>query len=374
MKGNKVRVAIIGVGNCASSLVQGVHYYRDADESKFVPGLMHVNLGGYHVRDIEFSAAFDVDANKVDKDLSEAIFAPPNNTCRFADVPQANVRVRRGMTHDGLGRYLSGKIQKAPGATDDIVATLRASRTDVVVSYLPVGSEMATKWYVEQVLAAGCAFVNCIPVFIASQSYWRRRFKQRGLPLIGDDIKSQLGATITHRALAHLFRDRGVRLDRTYQLNFGGNTDFLNMLERERLESKKISKTRAVTSQLDYPLSDDDAHVGPSDYVPWLKDRKWCYIRLEGTTFGDVPLNCEVKLEVWDSPNSAGVVIDAVRCARLALDRGIGGALIGPASYFMKSPPRQFTDHEARERTEEFIRNDSASSAATTISKAHAAR
>jgi myo-inositol-1-phosphate synthase len=357
MKDNKVRVAIIGVGNCASSLVQGVEYYRAADEHKFVPGLMHVNLGGYHVRDIEFSAAFDVDVNKVDKDLAEAIFAPPNNTCRFADVPPANVRVRRGMTHDGVGKYLHGKIHKAPGPTADIVETLRSSRTDVVVSYLPVGSEMATKWYVEQVLAAGCAFVNCIPVFIASQPYWRRRFKQRGLPLIGDDIKSQLGATITHRALAHLFRERGVRLDRTYQLNFGGNTDFLNMLERERLESKKLSKTRAVTSQLDYPLSDEDAHVGPSDYVPRLKDRKWCYIRLEGTTFGDVPLNCEVKLEVWDSPNSAGVVIDAVRCAKLALDRGIAGALIGPASYFMKSPPQQFSDHEARERTEAFIRN-----------------
>ena len=355
MNGKKVRVALIGVGNCASSLVQGVEYYKNADEKKFVPGLMHVNLGGYHVRDIEFSAAFDIDANKVDKDLAEAIFIAPNNTCRFADVPLTGVKVRRGMTHDGLGKYLEGKITKAPGATADIVETLRASRTDVVVSYLPVGSEMATKWYVEQILTAGCAFVNCIPVFIASQPYWRRRFKQRGLPLIGDDIKSQLGATITHRALAHLFRERGVRLDRTYQLNFGGNTDFLNMLERDRLESKKLSKTRAVTSQLDYPLAPDDAHVGPSDYVPWLRDRKWCYIRLEGTTFGDVPLNCEVKLEVWDSPNSAGVVIDAVRCAKLALDRGVGGALIGPASYFMKSPPRQFTDHEARARTEAFI-------------------
>jgi myo-inositol-1-phosphate synthase len=355
MNGKKVRVALIGVGNCASSLVQGVEYYKNADEKKFVPGLMHVNLGAYHVRDIEFSAAFDIDANKVDKDLAEAIFIAPNNTCRFADVPLTGVKVRRGMTHDGLGKYLEGKITKAPGTTADIVETLRASRTDVVVSYLPVGSEMATKWYVEQILTAGCAFVNCIPVFIASQPYWRRRFKQRGLPLIGDDIKSQLGATITHRALAHLFRERGVRLDRTYQLNFGGNTDFLNMLERDRLESKKLSKTRAVTSQLDYPLAPDDAHVGPSDYVPWLRDRKWCYIRLEGTTFGDVPLNCEVKLEVWDSPNSAGVVIDAVRCAKLALDRGVGGALIGPASYFMKSPPRQFTDHEARARTEAFI-------------------
>jgi myo-inositol-1-phosphate synthase len=355
MNGKKVRVALIGVGNCASSLVQGVEYYKNADENKFVPGLMHVNLGGYHVRDIEFSAAFDIDANKVDKDLAEAIFIAPNNTCRFTNVPLTGVKVRRGMTHDGLGKYLEGKITKAPGATADIVETLRASRTDVVVSYLPVGSEMATKWYVEQILTAGCAFVNCIPVFIASQPYWRRRFKQRGLPLIGDDIKSQLGATITHRALAHLFRERGVRLDRTYQLNFGGNTDFLNMLERDRLESKKLSKTRAVTSQLDYPLAPDDAHVGPSDYVPWLRDRKWCYIRLEGTTFGDVPLNCEVKLEVWDSPNSAGVVIDAVRCAKLALDRGTGGALIGPASYFMKSPPKQFSDHEARARTEAFI-------------------
>jgi myo-inositol-1-phosphate synthase len=363
MNESKLRVALIGVGNCASSLVQGVEYYKNADENEFVPGLMHVNLGGYHVRDIEFSAAFDIDANKVERDLAEAIFAAPNNTCRFAEVPLLGVKVRRGMTHDGLGKYLQAKIPKAPGTTDDVAGILRATRTDVVVSYLPVGSEMATKWYVEQILTAGCAFVNCIPVFIASQPYWRKRFKQRGLPLIGDDIKSQLGATITHRALAHLFRERGVRLDRTYQLNFGGNTDFLNMLERERLESKKLSKTRAVTSQLDYALSDDDAHVGPSDYVPWLKDRKWCYIRLEGTTFGGVPLNCEVKLEVWDSPNSAGVVIDAVRCAKLALDRGIGGALIGPASYFMKSPPQQFTDHEARERTEAFIRNQEASPA-----------
>ena len=357
MSGRKVKVAIIGVGNCASSLVQGVEFYKNAPPDEFVPGLMHVSLGGYHVRDIEFSAAFDIDAEKVGKDLSDAIFATPNNTYRFADVPRSGVEVRRGMTHDGLGKYLSQKIRKAPGATDDIVGTLRSTRTDVVVSYLPVGSEMATKWYVEQVLEAGCAFVNCVPVFIASQPYWRKRFKQRGLPIIGDDIKSQLGATITHRVLANLFRERGVRLDRTYQLNFGGNTDFLNMLERERLESKKISKTNAVTSQLDYPLSNDDAHVGPSDYVPWLHDRKWCYIRLEGTTFGNVPLNCEVKLEVWDSPNSAGVVIDAVRCAKVALDRGMAGALIGPSSYFMKSPPQQFTDNEARERTEAFIRN-----------------
>jgi myo-inositol-1-phosphate synthase len=358
--GKKVRVAIIGVGNCASAFVQGIEFYNKAREDEFVPGLMHVSVGGYHVRDIEFSAAFDIDANKVGKDLSEAIFIAPNNTCKFADVPHKGIRVQRGMTHDSLGKYLSQRISKAPGATDDIAAILRSTHTDVVVSYLPVGSEMATKWYVEQVLEAGCAFVNCIPVFIASQPYWRKRFKQRGLPIIGDDIKSQLGATITHRVLAHLFRERGVRLDRTYQLNFGGNTDFLNMLERERLESKKISKTNAVTSQLDYPLSTDQAHVGPSDYVPWLQDRKWCYIRLEGTTFGNLPLNCEIKLEVWDSPNSAGVVIDAVRCAKLALDRGISGALIGPSSYFMKSPPQQFTDHEARARTEAFIRNEKA--------------
>jgi myo-inositol-1-phosphate synthase len=357
-KNRKVRVALIGIGNCASSLVQGVEFYRNATAGDSVPGLMHVSLAGYHVGDIEFSAAFDIDAEKVGKDLAEAIFTPPNNTCKFAAVPATGIEVQRGMTHDGLGKYLSQKIRKAPGATDDVAGILRSTRTDVVVSYLPVGAEMATKWYVEQVLEAGCAFVNCIPVFIASQPYWRKRFKERALPIIGDDIKSQLGATITHRVLANLFRERGVRLERTYQLNFGGNTDFLNMLERERLESKKISKTNAVTSQLDYPLSNDNAHVGPSDYVPWLGDRKWCYIRLEGTTFGNVPLNCEIKLEVWDSPNSAGVVIDAVRCAKLALDRGISGALIGPSSYFMKSPPQQFTDSEARERVEAFIRNE----------------
>jgi myo-inositol-1-phosphate synthase len=356
--GNKVRVAIIGVGNCASSLVQGVEFYKSAPEDEFVPGLMHACLGGYHVRDIEFSAAFDIDVNKVGKDLSEAIFTAPNNTYKFAEVPRLNVLVLRGMTHDSLGKYLTHTIRKAPGATDDIAGALRATRTDVVVSYLPVGSEMATKWYVEQVLEAGCAFVNCIPVFIASQPYWRKRFKDRGLPILGDDVKSQLGATIVHRMLAHLFEQRGVRLDRTYQLNFGGNTDFLNMLERERLESKKISKTNAVISQLANPLSSDDAHVGPSDYVPWLQDRKWCYIRMEGTTFGNVPLNCELKLEVWDSPNSAGVVVDAVRCAKLALDRGIGGALIGPSSYLMKSPPQQFSDYEARARTEAFIRGE----------------
>ncbi|MEO6004807.1 MAG: inositol-3-phosphate synthase [Opitutus sp.] len=352
----KVRVAIIGVGNCASSLVQGVEFYKNAPEDEAVPGLMHVNLGGYHVRDIEFTAAFDIDRNKVGRDLSEAIFAEPNNTYKFSDVPPLGVKVHRGMTHDGIGKYVAEKVQKAPGRTDDIVQILRETGTDVVISYLPVGSEMATKWYVEQILDAGCGFVNCIPVFIASQPYWQQRFADRGLPIIGDDIKSQLGATITHRTLVNLFRERGVRLDRTYQLNFGGNTDFLNMLERERLDSKKISKTNAVTSQLGAPMPAQNVHVGPSDYVPWLADQKWCYIHMHGTTFGNVPLKCEVKLEVWDSPNSAGVVIDAVRCVKLALDHGIAGPLDGPASYFMKSPPKQFTDHEARERTEAFVR------------------
>ncbi|MCS7246293.1 MAG: inositol-3-phosphate synthase [Thermomicrobium sp.] len=352
----KIRVAIIGVGNCASALVQGVHYYRNADPHQFVPGLMHVDLGGYHVGDIEFTAGFDIDRNKVGKDLSEAIFAPPNNTYKFAEVPYLGVPVYRGMTHDGLGKYLSQVITKAPGPTADIVGILKETKTDVVVNFLPVGSEMATKWYVEQVLDAGCAFVNCIPVFIAREEYWQRRFRDRGLPIIGDDIKSQVGATIVHRVLARLFADRGVRIDRMYQINFGGNTDFLNMLERERLESKKISKTNAVTSILDYPLADEDVHVGPSDYIPWLKDRKWCHIRIEGTTFGDVPINLELKLEVWDSPNSAGVVIDAIRCAKLALDAGISGALIGPSAYFMKSPPVQYRDEEAREMVEAFIR------------------
>jgi myo-inositol-1-phosphate synthase len=366
MENHQVRVAIIGVGNCASSLVQGVEFYKNAAENETVPGLMHVNLGGYHVRDIRFTAAFDINQTKVGHDLAEAIFAAPNNTYKFSDVPELGVRVARGMTHDGIGKYLRSVVRKATGPTDDIVGILKSTRTDVVVSYLPVGSEMATKWYVEQVLEAGCAFVNCIPVFIASQPYWQRRFADRGLPLIGDDIKSQVGATITHRVLTNLFRERGVRLDRTYQLNFGGNTDFLNMLERERLESKKISKTNAVTSQMDVPLSQEQAHVGPSDYVPWLLDRKWCYIRMEGTTFGNVPLNCEVKLEVWDSPNSAGVVIDAVRCAKLALDRGLGGPLIGPASYFMKSPPKQFTDYRARELVEAFIRDNQSAAGAST--------
>jgi len=351
----KVRVAIIGVGNCASSLVQGINFYKDVKEDEKVPGIMHVNLAGYHIRDIEFTAAFDVVDTKVGKDVSEAIFAYPNNTYKFADVPPLDVTVSRGMTHDGLGKYLSQILTKAPGPTADIVGILRDTHTDVVVSYLPVGSEMATKWYVEQVLEAGCAFVNCIPVFIASQEYWGKRFRERGLPVIGDDIKSQVGATIMHRVLTSLFVDRGVRLDRTYQLNFGGNTDFLNMLERERLESKKISKTNAVTSMLPYPLPEENVHVGPSDYVPWLTDRKWCYVRMEGTTFGNVPLNLEAKLEVWDSPNSAGVVIDAVRCAKLALDRGISGPVIAPSSYFMKSPPKQFKDEIAREMTEAYI-------------------
>ncbi len=353
----KIRVAIIGVGNCASSLVQGVHYYRDADPGAQIPGLMHVELGGYHVRDIEFSAAFDVDAAKVGKDLSQAIFAGKNNTHRFAEVPHLGVPVLRGPTLDGLGKYLRAVVQESEETPVDVARVLRETRTDVVVNYLPVGSEEATHFYVEQVLAAGCAFVNCIPVFIARDATWRRRFEEAGVPLIGDDIKSQVGATITHRILSRLFEDRGVRIDRTYQLNFGGNTDFLNMLERERLESKKISKTEAVTSQIERELREREknVHVGPSDYVPWLEDRKWCYIRIEGTTFGDVPLNLELKLEVWDSPNSAGVVIDAVRCAKLGLDRGLAGALYGPSSYFKKSPPEQYTDEVARRKVEAFI-------------------
>jgi myo-inositol-1-phosphate synthase len=352
---NKVRVAVVGVGNCAAALVQGVHFYRDAPEDVFVPGLMHVNLGGYHVGDVEFTAAFDVDVNKVGLDLSEAIWQPPNNTIKFTDVPRLDVPVYRGMTHDGVGKYLSQVITKAPGPTDDIVKILKDTGTDVVVSFLPVGSEMATKWYVEQVLDAGCGFVNCVPVFIAREGYWQKRFEERGLPIIGDDIKSQVGATIAHRVMTWLFQERGVRLDRTYQLNFGGNMDFYNMLERERLESKKVSKTQAVTSQLDYEIPSENVHVGPSDYVPWLTDRKFCYIQMEGTTFGEVPLKLELKLEVWDSPNSAGVVIDAVRCCKVALDRGQGGAIVEPSAYFMKSPPVQFTDEEARRRLEAFI-------------------
>jgi myo-inositol-1-phosphate synthase len=354
----KVRVAIIGVGNCASSLVQGVYFYQQAEQGQPVPGLMHVELGGYHVRDIQFSAAFDVVDTKVGKDLSEAIFSYPNNTYKFQEVPHLDIPVDRGMTHDGLGKYLSQILKKSPGPTADIVGILKETETDVVINFLPVGSEMATKWYVEQVLDAGCAFVNAIPVFIASQDYWAKRFRERKLPLIGDDIKSQVGATILHRVLTSLFVDRGVRLDHTYQLNFGGNTDFLNMLERERLESKKISKTGAVTSMLPYALPSDDVHVGPSDHVPWLTDRKWCYIRMEGTTFGEVPLNLEAKLEVWDSPNSAGVMIDAVRCAKIGLDRGLSGPLIAPSSYFMKTPPKQFKDSVAREMVEAYIRGD----------------
>jgi myo-inositol-1-phosphate synthase len=352
---SKVRAAIIGVGNCASALIQGVYHYREAPDDAFVPGLMHVNLGGYHVSDIEFSAALDIDRNKVGKDLSKAILEAPNNTQQFASVPKLNVKVARGMTHDGLGRYLKQVITKAPGPTDDVVRILKDTGTDVVINFLPVGSEMATKWYVEQVLDAGCAFVNCIPVFIAREAYWQSRFEDRGLPVIGDDIKSQVGATIVHRVLTTLFRDRGVKLERTYQLNFGGNMDFYNMLERERLESKKVSKTRAVTSMMEYDLGEDNVHVGPSDYVPWLTDRKWCHIRMEGRTFGDLPLNLELKLEVWDSPNSAGVVIDAVRCAKIALDRGLKGTLTAPSSYFMKSPPVQYPDDKARDMVEEFV-------------------
>jgi myo-inositol-1-phosphate synthase len=351
----KVRVAIVGVGNCASSFVQGVEYYKNAKPGERVPGLMHVDLGGYHISDIEFSAAFDIDADKVGKDLSEAIFSGQNNTVRFAEVPKLGVEVQRGMTHDGIGKYLSQVITKAPGETSDVVRILQETKTDVVVSYLPVGSEEATKWYVEQVLAAGCGFVNCIPVFIAREPYWRRRFEDKNLPIVGDDIKSQVGATIVHRQLTRLFRERGVKLERTHQLNVGGNTDFLNMLERERLESKKISKTNAVTSQLDHDLGAKNVHIGPSDHVAWLEDRKWAYIRLEGRSFGDVPLNIELKLEVVDSPNSAGIVIDAVRCAKLALDNGIGGALEWPSAYFMKSPPVQHPDDECHTQVETFI-------------------
>jgi myo-inositol-1-phosphate synthase len=355
-KHDKVRVAIIGVGNCASAFVQGVHYYGDADPSQQVPGLMHVDLGGYHVRDIQFTAAFDIDRTKVGKDLGQAIWAGQNNTIKFAKVPaKLGVPVHRGMTHDGLGKYLKQKIVKAPGETADIVDILRDTQTDVVVSYLPVGSEQATKWYVEQILEAGCGFVNCIPVFIAREEYWNRRFRAAKLPIVGDDIKSQVGATIVHRTLARLFADRGVKMLRTSQLNVGGNMDFYNMLERERLESKKISKTNAVTSIMDHELPAEDVYIGPSDYVPWLTDRKWAHIRVEGQAFGDVPLNVELKLEVWDSPNSAGIVIDAVRCCKLALNHGVGGQLDGPSSYLMKSPYKQRPDNLAKIDTERFI-------------------
>ncbi|MEA4811312.1 MAG: inositol-3-phosphate synthase [Anaerolineaceae bacterium] len=359
-KDKKIRVAIIGVGNCASSLIQGLHYYKDAKDDDRIPGLMHVNLGGYHIRDIEIVAAIDVVDTKVGLDVSEAIYAYPNNTYKFCQVPHLGVKVSRGMTHDGLGKYLSEILKKAPGPTDDIVGILKASKADMVINYLPVGSEMATKWYMEQALAAGVGVINCIPVFIASSAYWGKRFKEAGLPIIGDDIKSQVGATITHRVLTSLFVDRGVKLDHTYQLNFGGNTDFMNMLERDRLESKKISKTGAVTSMLPYKLDEEDIHVGPSDYVPWLKDRKFCYIKMEGTTFGDVPLNMEVKMEVWDSPNSAGVVIDAIRCLKLALERGLAGPVPEPSSYFMKTPPEQYKDELCHEKTEAFINDNKA--------------
>jgi myo-inositol-1-phosphate synthase len=350
-----VRVAVIGVGNCANSLLQGVEYYKDAKPEDSVPGLMHVDLGGYHISDIEFTAAFDVVKGKVGVDLADAIWAHPNDTIRFSDVPKTGVKVSRGMTHDGLGKYISQVVEKAPGQTDDVVRILKETGTDVVVNYLPVGSEAATKWYAEQILEAGVAMVNCMPVFIAREPYWQKRFEEAGCPIIGDDIKSQVGATITHRVLTTLFGDRGVHLDRTMQLNVGGNSDFRNMLERERLESKKISKTNAVTSMLDYDIGSDNVHVGPSDFVPWLTDRKWAYIRMEGSSFGDVPLNVELKLEVWDSPNSAGIVIDAVRLAKLALNNGIAGSLEAPSAYLMKSPPKQIRDDEAREDIERFI-------------------
>jgi myo-inositol-1-phosphate synthase len=359
MANKKVRVAIIGVGNCASSLVQGIQFYKNTKDDDHVPGIMHARLGGYHIRDIEFTLGIDVNVTKVGKDLSEAIFAEPNNTYKFANVPNLKAPVVRGMTHDGLGKYLQGMITKAPGPTADIVKLLKDSKTDVVLNFLPVGSEMATKWYVEQAIEAGSAFDNGNPVFNASSENLGKRFRYAGLPVLGDDIKSQVGATILHRQLATLFVDRGVRNDRTYQLNFGGNTDFLNMLERERLESKKISKTNAVTSMIPYKLDHDDVHVGPSDHVPWLTDRKWAYIRMEGTTFGDVPLNIEVKLEVWDSPNSAGVMIDALRCAKIALDRKLSGPIVGASSYFFKTPPKQFRDDVCREKVEAFVKGDS---------------
>jgi myo-inositol-1-phosphate synthase len=352
---DKVRVAIIGVGNCANSLLQGVEYYKDASPEDTVPGLMHVDLGGYHISDIEFTAAFDVVKGKVGVDLADAISAKPNDTIKFANVPKTGVKVSRGMTHDGIGKYMAQVVEKAPGETDDVVGILKETGTDVVVNYLPVGSESATRWYVEQILQAGCAMVNCMPVFIAREPRWQKRFEDAGVPIIGDDIKSQVGATITHRVLTTLFQDRGVHLDRTMQLNVGGNSDFRNMLERERLESKKISKTNAVTSMLDHDIGDDNVHVGPSDYVPWLTDRKWAYIRMEGSSFGDVPLNVELKLEVWDSPNSAGIVIDAVRLAKLALNNGISGALESPSAYLMKSPPKQIRDDDARDQIERFI-------------------
>ncbi len=353
-----VRVAIVGVGNCAASLVQGVEYYRGADPSAQVPGLMHVTLGDYHVSDLTFVASFDVDAKKVGRDLSEAIVASENNTIKIADVPPLGVTVSRGHTLDGLGRYYRETIEESDEEPIDVVATLRESRADVLVCYLPVGSEDAAKFYAECAIDAGVAFINCLPVFIAGVPEWAEKFRAAGVPIVGDDIKSQVGATITHRVMAKLFEDRGVVLDRTMQLNVGGNMDFKNMLERDRLESKKISKTQAVTSQISHDLGKDNVHIGPSDYVAWLDDRKWAYVRLEGRAFGDVPLNLEYKLEVWDSPNSAGVVIDAVRCAKIALDRGVGGPILSASSYFMKSPPEQYRDNEARDKVEAFIRNE----------------
>jgi len=354
----KVRVAIAGVGNCASSLVQGVEYYRDADPSEDVPGLMHVELGGYHVGDVEFVAAFDVDAAKVGLDLGKAIHAGPNNTIKFAEVGELGIQVQRGPTFDGLGEFYTEMVEESPAEPVDVAQVLRDTRADALVSYLPVGSEDAQRFYAQACLDAGVGFVNAIPVFIASDPTWAKKFEDAGVPIVGDDIKSQVGATIVHRILTRLFEDRGVELDRTYQLNFGGNMDFKNMLERKRLKSKKISKTQSVTSQMDHAVEADNVHIGPSDHVPWLDDRKWAYIRLEGRNFGDVPLNIELKLEVWDSPNSAGVIIDAVRCAKVALDRGIGGPLLGPSAYFMKSPPVQYTDEEAREMVEVFSRGE----------------
>jgi myo-inositol-1-phosphate synthase len=357
--GRSIRVGVVGVGNCASSFIQGLAYYRDASANAPLPGLMNADIGGYGVDAITISSAFDVSAAKVGLDAAEAIGAPPNNTCKLAEVGPTGAVVQRGPTLDGLGRYLKEEVRESGKPVVDVRGVLKQTGTEVVVSYLPVGSARASAFYANEALAAGCAFVNCIPVFIASNPAWRAKFEESGLPLIGDDIKSQVGATIVHRVLANLFRERGVTLERTYQLNFGGNADFRNMLERERLESKKISKTQSVLSQLDVPLTPDNIHVGPSDHVPWLTDRKWAYVRMEGTAFGGVPLNLELKLEVWDSPNSAGVVIDAVRCAKLALDRRIGGALVGPSSYLMKSPPRQFTDQQAREAMLAFVRGES---------------
>ena len=358
MTGKRIRVALIGVGNCASSLVQGIAHYHNGAGNAPAPGLMHEEIGGYRIDSIDISAAFDVHAGKVGRDVSEAIWVEPNNTLKFAQVPHAGVTVQRGVTLDGLGRHLSKQFTESQEPPVDVAEALRQSKTDVVVSYLPVGSQQASEFYAEEAIKAGCAYVNCIPVFLASNAKWRKKFETAKLPIVGDDIKSQVGATIVHRVLASLFGERGVHLNRTYQLNFGGNTDFLNMLDRERLKSKKISKTQSVNSQLVTPLPSNDIHIGPSDFVPWLEDRKFAHIRMEGTGFGGSPISIDMKLEVWDSPNAAGVVVDAIRCAKLALDRGVSGAIVGPSSYFMKSPPQQFTDNEARQRTEQFIRGE----------------